>query len=299
MTNLKSTLALLLLLAACGGGGGGSSTPTPSPTPTPTPAPAPTPGDYQTLKSTAAKTSPLGGTVLRSNSRSGALTLVAVTGSMTHNTGATTVRDGLYALQDRNGPDVRGVLSDGAVSLTMSGSQGFSTSYDYVTPYQMSYQVSGTPYDATGFLGVVTSAADVAAAKTATYRGEASATMVTPTRGFDLTKGQSTVTANFGSKTATVTLTNFVAIDQATGAVVSAPLDTIKASGLTISGSTFDGSSAVVTNNGNVVFMNGASTAVHGTFFGYDRTISAPDEVAGMLTVVGSDTIIIGQFIAD
>ena len=84
--SLLAATSACALLAACGGGstGGGTTTPTPT-TPTPT-----TPS-YETLSSTAATTSTLGGVALRSNNTSGALDIVTTSGTTTHNTGNTTM----------------------------------------------------------------------------------------------------------------------------------------------------------------------------------------------------------------
>lgn len=291
LTFLAATSAIALL-SACGGGGsspsnpgGGSTTPT-------------TPPSYESLSSTASKTSTLGGVALRSNTTTGTMGLVTTSGSVTHNTGATTIADGTYTLNDPNGFDASGNLSDGSSTVTPGTMTG---SYDYVTVYEQSYTSGGTTYDSAGIGGIVTSASDVPTSGTANYTGEAEAFVVTATQGFDLLDGKSTVAANFGAGTVNVTMNGFTAEDAATGNPTTAPIDTISVTGMAIAGNGFSGGTIATTNAGSAVNLTGANTtsAAQGAFFGYDAAISAPDEVGGLIMLQGDDGVVAGGFIAD
>lgn len=283
---IVTTSAFSLLTACGGGGGGGGGSDTPS---------------YETLNSTAAKTSTLGGVAIRSNGASGALDVVTTSGTMTHNTGNTTITDGTYSLTDADGFNGGTTLTDGTSTITADGTQGFTGTYEYVTAYEQSYTSGGTTYVSTGVGGVITNASDVPTNGNATYTGEASGLVVTATQGFDLNGGTSNVTADFASGTVNATLTGFTAIDQATGTAAIAPIDTITATGMTLSGNGFSGGTITTTNAGTAVDVTGANTAstAQGAFFGYDASNSAPDEVGGAILLQGDDGIVAGGFIAD
>lgn len=273
--------------------GGGTTTNPPPIIGTPT---------YETLNSTAAKTSTLAGTAIQSNNTTGAVTRVDTTGSLTHDTGAMTVNDGTYTLTDADGFDGAGVLNDGAGgTLTSDGTQGFSGTYDYVAAYEQNYTSGGTGYSSVGIGGVATSAGDVPTAGSATYTGEAAGQIVTATTGTDLNSGTSTVTADFANGTVDVTMTGFSAVNQATGAATVAPIDTITATGMTIAGNAFSGGTITTSNGGAAVDVTGASTtkSAGGNFFGYDATISAPDETGGVILLQGLGGTVAAGFIAD
>lgn len=295
---MKATLQILAatsaiaLLSACGGGGSTPSNPG-GDGGTPTPAPS-----YETLTSSASKTSTLGGVALRSNNTTGAMTLTTTSGSVTHNTGATTISDGTYTLTDNDGSNTSGVISDGSSTLTAGTTNG---TYDYVLIYDQTYTSGGTSYDSAGIGGIVTNAADVPTSGTANYTGEAEAFVVTATQGFDLLDGKSTVAANFGAGTVNVTMNGFTAEDAATGNPTTAPIDTISVTGMAIAGNGFSGGTIATTNAGSAVNLTGANTtsAAQGAFFGYDAAISAPDEVGGLILLQGDDGVVAGGFIAD
>ena len=280
----------VMALTACGGGT------------TTNPPPVVTTPSYETLTSTAAKTSTLAGTAIQINNTSDAVTRVDTTGSLTHNTGAMTVNDGTYTLTDADGFDAAGVLNDGAGgTFTSDGTQGFTGTYDYVAAYEQSYTSGGTSYTSSGIGGVVTSSGDVPTAGTATYTGEATGQIVTATTGTDLNNGTSTVTANFGSGTVDVTMTGFSAEDQATGATTTAPIDTITATGMTIAGNAFSGGTFTTTNGGAIIDVTGANATGSGSgnFFGYDATNSIPDETGGIILLQGDSGTVAAGFIAD
>lgn len=292
---LTATSAFALLSACSGGGGsvpvgggGGGTTPPPGPTPS-----------YETLDSTADATSTLGGVALRSTNTD--FDLVATTGSLTHDTGETTLSDGSGSLTDPDGLDANGQLTDGGSTVTVDDGQLFTGSYEYVRAYQQSYSSGGTNFDATGIDGIVTDAGDVPTSGTATYSGEAIGVVIAGNEGYDLENGSSTVTADFGAGTVDATMTGFTARDHATGNTATAPIDTIAATGMTIAGNGFSGGTVTTTNSGTAVNVTGANTttAAQGAFFGYDAAASAPDEVGGMVLQQGDDGIVAGAFIAD
>ena len=116
----------------------------------------------------------------------------------------------------------------------------------------------------------------------------------------DLTKGQSTVTANFADGTVDAIMTGFTPMtaEESTG---SNPIDTISAKGMNITGNSFAGGTVTLEKSGAVVTPLGNNTTVEsqGSFFGYDKAKSIPDEVAGMTTVGSENGLIFGAFIAD
>lgn len=247
------------------------------------PPPIVTTPSYETLSSTAAKTSTLAGTAIQTNNISNAVTRVDISGSLTHNTGAMSVNGG---------------------TLTPNGTQGFTGTYDYVTVYEQNYRSDGINYTYQGIVGVVTSAGDVPgikSGKSATYTGEATGQIVTRTTGFDLNSGTSTVIADFNSGTVDVTMTDFTAVYQGTGNAPPVPIDTIRATGMTITGNAFSGGTLATTNAGSTVNLTGTNTtnSAGGNFFGYDAAISAPDETGGIILLQGDSGIVMGAFIAD
>ena len=156
---------------------------------------------YETLSSTANANSTLAGSAIRSHGTSGALDLVRTTGTLQHNTGATTLNDGTFTLTDSNGFS-NGILTDGSATLTSNGTQGFSGTYEYVRPYNQTYVSGGVTFDSTGAYGIVTKTTDMPTSGSGTYTGEATGTVVTEggAQGFNLRSGTSTVNADFAAR---------------------------------------------------------------------------------------------------
>ena len=270
--------------------------------PTTTSAPS-----YEPLSgSSATSTSTLGGIAMRLNNTTGAVAFAEVSGSLTHNTGSITVNDGLYSLTDADGPDSNGTLTDGTVSLVeMTEATGaaplFSGNYDYVRPYQSNYTVAGVNYDVFGSYGIVTSVADIPNAGNAVYNGEAGGNLQTGIGGFSINGGTSLVEVDFAAGTVDVTVTGFTAVDFASGLVITPSFDTVRLTGMGISGNWFGGGSFETLDGPVVVNVVGPNFFGNsgGNFFGYDATISAPDEVGGGLLVGGDNATITIAFIAD
>lgn len=246
---------------------------------------------YETLDSDAATTSTLGGVAWRLNESTGVLDLQTVSGTTTHDTGATTVTDGTYTLTDPDGLDENGVLTDGEVELETVAA--VLETYEYVTVYALEYTSGGTPYSSTGVGGVITSASDVPTTGSATYTGAAGASVVTPGQNLVLEDGTSRVSADFAAGEVDVTL------DYSNN--LAAPIDMIEVTDMAISGNGFSGGTVAVTNGGTAVTFTGANTetAAQGAFFGFDAAISAPDEVGGIVYQRGDTGAVLGNFVAD
>ena len=273
------SLSLIATLTACGGSG---TTP-------------PVANTYQTLNSTAAATSTLTGTAAKGNDGSATIVVSGVSGSLVHNTGALTVNDGTYSMTDTNGVDASGVATDGSSVLTASSStQGFSGSYQYVVPYEQTYQSGGDNYVVPGFYGVGTNNADMAAATgSATYNGEARGVVGTASSSNVLTGGTSVVTVNFGTNKVDATMSGF--------ATSTAPIDTITVTGMDLTNNRFSGGAFKTTKNGAVVVVTGTNTATttNGNFFGIGSAGPLPDEAAGISVSQGDAGLVIGAFIVD
>lgn len=282
------------------------------------PTPSHAPQNYETLTSTAAVTSTLGGSVLNggidpvTHAFVVAVSSSPLTGSLTHDTGSVTMNDGTYLFVDNNGPDINGNLADGtgATALYRLGDIGVSFgTYDYVDLVGMYYTIAGVNYGPIGVVGMITDSGDLPVAGSAAYMGEAFANWgaVGGTSVADQIKfenGASTVNVNFAASTAGVTLNNFSNISDGAGAVVSVvntPFDEVQGTGMAISGAHFSGGAWVTLKGGVVVNVVGAgvTTTSDGTFFGYDPSISAPDEVGGVAYIDGSTANVVGLYLAD
>lgn len=268
------------------------------------------PPQYETITSTAASTSTLAGTALRftvgATGDIVASNVVGINGSVTHNTGRISISDGIYLLVDPNGFDANGIITDGVNTggrIDGAGSNPlFNNVYDYVIPFEYSYANGGTDFGVGGTAGIVTRAGDVPTAGTAQYTGEAFA-RTTSTNGaedFFYRDGISIVDVDFAAGSVDVTMGLFTDISQG-GTSTIAPIDAISGSGMSIVGASFVGGTWATLKNGVIVNITGAGTnvAAGGDFYGYDASISAPDEVGGVILMEGSTGRVYGIFIAD
>lgn len=260
---------------------------------------APTTPSYQTFSaavsnSTGTTPTPLGGAAIRSNGSTSALDITNTTGAINHTTGEVSVFDGTYPLTDADGFDVANVLTDGSATLAATSSVISTSSYDYVVTVSGQYTSGGVSYDSTGFLGVVTEAADIPSAGPATYSGASDATITTAGSTQRLTSGSSNLVADFSAGTATLTMTGFTTSTPAL-------LDTITATGMVMTGNTLSGGTLETFLNTAPVNLTGTNTVSNASanFFGYDTTNSIPDEVAGVILMDGDSGIITGAFVAD
>ena len=235
---------------------------------------------------------PLGGTALRSNNSTGALDITAITGEINYSTGATTVGDPTLTVTDTTGFSGTGVLTDGTTTLSQINTPISTSGYNYVIAYQEPYRSGGVNYDSTGFVGVVTSAADVQAAKNATYTGTADVTVTNGGTSQRLKNGTSSLAVNFSGGSADLTLNGF-------SSTATPLIDTVTATGMTISGTGFSGGTVATSKSGVNVVVTGANTtgSASGAFYGYNATTSAPAEIAGVLLVKGDTGTITGAFI--
>jgi hypothetical protein len=269
----------LAVLAGCGGGG--------------TTAPV-----YKSLNEAIAASgtteapTALGGVALRSNGTTGALDITTITGEINYSTGVTSVGDGTLTVSDSTGFSATGVLTDGTTTLSQINTPISTSAYNYVIAYSEPYSSGGVSYDSTGFVGVVTATADVQAAQNATYTGAADVTVTNGGSAQHLANGTSSLSANFAAGTADLTLNGFTAANSAT-------VDTITATGMTISGSGFSGGTVLTKKADSTVNVTGTPTtsSVSGTFFGYNAATSAPAEMAGVLLINGPTGTVTGAFI--
>lgn len=253
---------------------------------------------YELFNSTAAKASTLNGSALQTNTKTGELKLLPVSGTLQHNSGSSQIQNGQYTIADTDGSDANGILSDGKSTLKYSGN--FTGDYKYAATYQQNYKIGNIAHDATGIVGIATLANDMPNNSTSTYNGEAEAIVITAAGGFDLNKGNSKVVANFGTSKVSVTLNGFTAIDQTTGIAGSAPIDEIKIADMSLNGSGFSGGSFSTTKAGTIVDITGAnnSNAAQGSFFGMNAGNTAPAEVGGHVLMQGDGGVVMGTYLA-
>lgn len=251
---------------------------------------------YQTLPGTGLSTSNLGGAAL--NQVAGASVpqrISPLTGSVNRASGAVVLNDGIYLFLDTNGFDGTGYLNAGANTgrrLDSAGSNTFINTYDYVIPIQYSYAVGGVPSLFTGTVGIETRGADIPTRGTAQYVGEALASY-SPIAGGrqSLNNGTSVVDVNFRTGRVDVTM----------GFVTTADIDAIEGTGMQVVGSSFFGGTWRTYKNGALVNVTGlgSSTSSIGDFYGYDSSISGPDEIAGVVLMQGATGAVYGMYLAD
>lgn len=138
-------------------------------------------------------------------------------------------------------------------------------------PATFSYTASGIAYTTVGFAGILTEASHVPISGTATYTGESVGIIITTSDFFDLASGVSSIYVDFGASDVDVTLGGFTATD-ALGAAATAPIDTIRITGMTIAGNEFTGGALEALLSSATVDITGAnsSTSSEGLFFGWD-----------------------------
>lgn len=272
---------------------------------------------YETLASTAATTSTLGGSAIVLAVPIAGVTSVAgaagpTTGSLTHDTGRIRIFNGTYNFIDPDGPDGSGQLDDGAGATSyVVTSTVFTGTYSYVEVNNIQRNTATEHRASAGVIGIMTAAADMPSGGTATYTGEASAETLSLGVGttYDYNHGTSTVVANFGAGTVDVTLDAFTQVEKipfgAASSIITAaaaPLDQIHGSGLAINGTHFTGGSWQTLKGGVAVDVVGAGavTTSNGTFYGYDSAVSAPAEVGGVVFSVapGGTSALFGIYIA-
>lgn len=312
------TLGVLTMIAGCGGGGGGEPVVTgPRETTVSTPTGVtgifddpqtqtilPDRGNqnatpfYQTVANYPGSTSYLKGVTLRQNNSDGSFDLPVLSGLIVHSTGETQVTDGTVLLVDADGFDGSGVIVDGTASIRKLATNG---TYDYVILIDQSYTSGGDGYNGTGLLGIRTEAASMPTSSTATFVGEAEATVITGSQGYELRNGTSQLSVNFSTSKLDVTMAGFTATDLYSQTVTTAPINSIVGNNLTIAGNGFSGGTFSTLNNGSTVNLTGANTSTlsGGAFFGYNTNSATPDEVGGVVLMKGDNGLVSAWYIAD
>ncbi len=297
---LIPTVLAAATLSACA-----ATTPLPRPT-----AGAPSshaPQNYEPLASTVATRSTLGGSVLRWPAGSTRPDSVSLTGDRVGDTGRTALNDGTYLFVYHHGTLPSGSVSDSAGAYGTYGDNRFAGTYDYVRTYNINYTTTTGAGGFTGFAGVITALSDTPNGGSASYSGEVAidkfSNSATPDTVY-FNRGTSTVNVDFAAGTVDVDLGSFLAYtngDNTPITAAAAPFDQVTGTGMTISGAQFTGGSWVTLKGGVVQDVVGANriSNSNGTFFGYDPTISAPDEVAGVFVINGDTAIVTGRYIAD
>ena len=257
-------------------------------------------GDYQTLASTEAGTSALGGVVMKLSALPSGNTITSSSGTLNHATGATTLDDGTYTLVDPDGYAANGILSDGTSTLISTPAQGFRGNYDFARAYTQAYFVSNVPHITTGIYGVVTRPTDMPRSGSAVYSGEAQASYFDNSKTFDLSDGDAHVTANFANGTVDVTTGGFTITERDSKAAADIGFNGIKISKMLITGNQFSGGDIVTLNNGATVqiISNVTNESALGRFFG-QNSANLPDEVGGIGYLKGSDGTLTTIFLAD
>ncbi|MEE9454403.1 MAG: transferrin-binding protein-like solute binding protein [Paracoccaceae bacterium] len=222
-------------------------------------------------------------------------------GELVHNTGHTTVDigEGYYVLVDPDGinPDTDiiqdGDFADGS-GAEMLGDTTFSDGYEYVYAFQLRHKVNDVAHTARAVGGIVTHADHIPSAGSATYTGNAKGTIYNGTvfQQFGA-NATSSVDVNFEAGSVDVEMTNFEAAPDL--------VDTITITGMSLTGNTFSGGTVGAMNGGVAVDITGANAATFagGNLFGYDSSISGPDEVGGVFETDGDDGWMVGYFLAD
>lgn len=251
---------------------------------------------YETTSTAGVATSNLGGAALNLVGTSGApQRIMPLTATMNRAAGSFSLDDGTYLFLDVDGFDASGRITDGTnlgFRLDGPGVGAFTNGYDYVIPIQYRYTVGGVASVYTGSVGIETHGADIPTAGIAHYTGEAIAGFEPPAgSSISLNNGTSVVDVNFGSGKVDVTL----------GFVTTAAFDAIAGTGMQMVGSSFFGGTWRTYKNGIVVDMFGLGTTSTsmGDFYGYDATISGPDEVAGVVLMSGLNGAVYGMYLAD
>ncbi len=255
-----------------------------------TPPPDPVPISYETLSSTAATTSKIEGVGIRSGPAG--LEVVQQNGTLTHDTGELILEDDTYVFVDPDGFS-NGVARDDLSGVLVENSSLISGIYDYVLPVTFSYVANGTPYTTTGFIGISTDPSHIPVTGTASYSGDAFASLATLSQFTEFVGGTSSIVLDFSTGLVDVSLGNFDGNSDL--------LDQITITGMTISGNTISGGTIATLLNGSEVNLIGSNIVMEtgAIFYGWDDTSEIPDEVAGIGIATGDGGVLMLSFIAD
>ena len=299
MQNLKLLTALgtATLLTACGGAGGGAVVVSANPTggsgssaSYPTPGSPPNADVAITGTLVYLDTSSTGNTGIRLETTSG--TFNPITGAVSI-TGS-----GGFSFADSDGPSGGNWVSGEQTAQLFDTFNGQVFSYAVLAV--TSDQTGPSTNLSLGLLGYATSASQMPTGGQASYNGY-SGTAVSD--GYT-SEGTSVVSVNFGAGTADVTMTqtDFFDNNGATTTDTVFGFDEVTISGMTISGSVLQNGTVGLSLNGSPLSLSGVPTSAGGNFYGWDDSLGAPDEVAGVALIDGTnlyDLYAIAFFIAD
>lgn len=205
-----------------------------------------------------------------------------VTGTLQHDTRATTINAVGGLLSDANGADQNGELvgDNNTASFSVTGTLGdnrYSGTYSSVRPFDVYAGGMGFGSGSGGFIGMATDPSDMPSAGTATFTGEA----VGSTSATDEWVGApATVTAYFDNARVDVTTQN----------TANGITESISVNNMTISGNELSGGTLSATHNGVVVDASSFGARAEGQFYGYDPSTGGPDEVGVLISNVGVDS---------
>lgn len=259
---------------------------------------------YELLSSTANKTSYLTGVAELSNNNNAGLKLATIIGELKHKSGALSLNNGDYTLNDTDGPNSGGSLTDGNSSLTFKNN--FKGEYKYTKTYQQTFKSGANIVNVSGILGISTGEADIKRSQNAIFKGEVEAVLTTSTKGLDLYSDKLVLNADFSTSKVDISIDNFKAKDQITGQDVDAPLYRLGITDMKISGNGFSGGTlktfkAPASSHGgtvpNKLVGTNESISVAGKFFGWLDNSTQPQEVGGQFLIQGDDGSLSGTFI--
>lgn len=232
------------------------------------------------------------------------VSIVSGSGSQNRTTRSITVQTDGHSMTDPDGADSQDQATNSAGDLVTFRMDEFSGNYDYVMP-AIFEPSSNLNVEYHGFLGVTTAVSDIPTSGTASYTGEALLNIDDTSgnlgRDYYLENGTAQLDVDFsGNGSADLTMSGFTATSGFNN-VVTAPFDTYKVTGMGISGSEFSGGTTQLLANGTVVTPIGniSSQGAEGVFYAYDNNLSAPDEAAGVVVLIGADAQVFGGFMVD
>lgn len=173
----------------------------------------------------------------------------------------------------------------GDVTVTKTTAGGLNGVYDYFAPVTVTLDGGGTVNP--GVVGVQTPAGDMPSNNTATFTGEANATVLATTGSGSLS-GNVTVTADFASRDADIAMTGFTG-----GSISGVTIDNAHISGAAIGA---DAGTSATLAGGAPLGAGALTTSVDGSFYGLSN--GQPEEAAGVFVITGSEGTVSGLFAA-
>lgn len=264
-------------------------------------------GDFSTGEGQGTGT--LGGAFMQGTGRD--KTTSTGSGSIRFEDGATTLSDGVVTIVDSDGVSLHEELEDDenthleytTAYIKSSGGNYLNNDYETLATVRViDGVVTQTGNDVTESLGVVGFATDIANVPTAgsgTYHGEAWVRFESRASTVNIGTAYGDVAAVTDFDLGVIDLTISDIDDGANNTQV--PVDTIKFLGLDIDGNVITGDSYQATIDGAPLEPSGAGSeaVIKGNLFGYDASVSGPDEMGGIFVIKGVDGTLDGLFGAD